>query len=44
MQTRTVTGTAGRIAINNGDGVSGNPTIDLITTTTVLQEIIILNH
>ena len=33
MQTRTVTGTAGRIAINNGDGVSGNPTIDLITTT-----------
>ena len=33
MQTRTITGNAGRISINNGDGVSGNPTIDLITTT-----------
>ena len=32
MATRTITGTATRIAINNGDGVSGNPTIDLITT------------
>ena len=33
VSTRTITGTAGRIAINNGNGVSGNPTIDLITTT-----------
>ena len=33
MQTRTVTGTPGRISVNNGDGVSGNPTVDLITTT-----------
>ncbi len=33
MQTRTITGNSGRISINDGDGVSGNPTIDLITTT-----------
>ena len=33
VSTRTVTGTAGRIAVSNGSGVSGNPTIDLITTT-----------
>ncbi len=26
---RTLTGTAGRIAVTNGDGVSGNPTVDL---------------
>lgn len=26
---RTVTGTAGRVAVSNGDGVAGNPTIDL---------------
>jgi len=26
---RTVTGTAGRVSISNGDGVSGNPTVDL---------------
>ncbi len=26
---RTVTGTAARIAVSNGDGVSGNPTIDI---------------
>jgi len=30
---RTVTGTAGNIVITNGDGVSGNPTIDLDTVT-----------
>ncbi len=35
MQTRSVAGTAGRIAINNGNGVSGNPTVDLISTTVV---------
>lgn len=29
---RTITGTAGRISVANGDGVSGNPTIDLPTT------------
>ncbi len=33
MATRTVTGTAGRVSITNGNGVSGNPTIDLVTTT-----------
>jgi len=33
MSTRTITGTAGRIALTNGNGVSGNPTVDLITTT-----------
>lgn len=27
---RTVTGTAGNISVTNGDGVAGNPTIDLI--------------
>lgn len=29
---RTITGTSGRIALTDGDGVSGNPTIDLVTT------------
>jgi len=33
MSTRTITGTAGRISVNNGAGISGNPTIDLVTTT-----------
>ncbi|BCU95664.1 MAG: hypothetical protein CM15mV10_0360 [uncultured marine virus] len=40
MSTRTVTGTAGKIQINNGAGVNGNPTINLITTTVVLVIII----
>lgn len=26
---RTLTGTAGRVAVTNGDGVAGNPTVDL---------------
>jgi hypothetical protein len=29
---RTITGTAGRISITNGDGVSGNPTINIDTS------------
>ena len=33
MATRSVTGTAGRISVTNGSGVSGNPTLDLINTT-----------
>jgi hypothetical protein len=33
--TRTITGTATRIAINDGAGISGNPTIDLIVTAVV---------
>ena len=32
MQTRTIAGTAGRISITNGGGISGNPTIDIIAT------------
>ena len=32
MATRTITGTASRISVANGNGVSGNPTLDLITT------------
>ena len=30
---RAVAGTAGRIGVTNGDGVSGNPTVDLATVT-----------
>ena len=33
--TRTITGTATRIAINDGAGITGNPTIDLIVTAVV---------
>lgn len=28
---RTLTGTAGRVAVTNGDGVAGNPTVDLVS-------------
>lgn len=30
---RSVTGTAGRIGVTNGDGVAGNPTVDLVLVT-----------
>ena len=33
MSTRTIAGTAGRISVNDGGGINGNPTIDIITTT-----------
>ena len=33
VSTRTITGTAGRVSITDGGGISGNPTIDLVTTT-----------
>ena len=33
MATRTITGTSGRIQVNNGGGIAANPAIDLITTT-----------
>ena len=32
MQTRTITGTAQRIQVNEGAGLNGNPTIDLVAT------------
>jgi hypothetical protein len=32
VSTRTITGTAARIAVTDGNGVSGNPTLDLIAT------------
>ena len=30
--TRSVAGTSGRVSVTNGDGVAGNPTVDLATT------------
>lgn len=32
VHARTITGTAGKISVSNGDGVSGNPTINLVPT------------
>ena len=32
MQTRTITGTATRIQVNEGAGLNGNPTVDLVAT------------
>lgn len=34
MVTRTIDGTASNISVSNGDGVSGNPTIDLVNAGT----------
>jgi hypothetical protein len=34
MTTRTITGTASNISVSNGDGVSGNPAIDLVNAGT----------
>lgn len=31
--TRTITGTSGNISVANGDGVAGNPTVNLVDTT-----------
>ena len=38
MATRTITGTATRIQISDGGGISANPTIDLITTAVTAAE------
>ena len=38
MATRTITGTAQRIQISDGGGISANPTIDLITTAVTAAE------
>lgn len=35
---RTITGTASNISVTNGNGVSGNPTIDLINTGTPVSD------
>ena len=35
--TRTITGTTGRITVSNGDGVAGNPTIDISTDVALLS-------
>ena len=32
MSTRTIAGTSGNISVNDGGGINGNPTIDIITT------------
>ena len=38
MSTRTITGTATRIAITQGAGINDNPSIDLITTAVTAAE------
>ena len=38
MQTRTITGTATRIAISEGAGINDNPQVDLITTAVTAAE------
>lgn len=36
---RTITGTAGRVTVSNGDGVSGNPTLDVGTAVALKAEV-----
>ena len=44
MATRTITGTPARISVSNGNGVSGNPTLDLITTAVTAGNYLSLIH